>query len=493
MSESVLLIAPVALPLLMASITILLRRRPLWSEGVAFATVLVTLAASFVLLERSLAATILPVSVFGGWPSGIGVSFAARLPGTALVTVSMIIALAVALYGRAAIGARRRMAGYDALMLGMIAAVNGCFLTNDLFNLYVWFEMALLCALGLILLDRREAQLGAAFRYAAVSIVAATAILTGIGLLYGMVGSLDLGILAGRLMHNPPTLATAAAAALFLAGFGLKAGLVPMHAWLPASYATAPVSVAAGFGGWLTKMGFYALLLVLGGVFGLGTGAIGAGPVAPLLPWIAAGTMLFCALAALGQNDMRRLIGYHVIAQVGYMVAALSIGTRMGMEAASFYMMHSMIVQTNLYLGIGAIYRATGSWKLSHTGGMMRSNPVFCALFAVPMLSLAGIPPLSGFWAKILVFRSAVNAGEYVVVIAGLIAALLTIFSVAIFWSATCWKDLRNRNPRKVPLPMLLGMGVLSLTTLFIGLNPRPVHYIAEQSAAAVARMGVFG
>lgn len=123
----------------------------------------------------------------------------------------------------------------------------------------------------------------------------------------------------------------------------------------------------------------------------------------------------------------------------------------------------------------------------------MRSNPVFCALFAVPMLSLAGIPPLSGFWAKVLVFRSAVNAGEYVVVIAGLIAALLTIFSVAIFWSATCWKDLRNRNPRKVPLPMLLGMGVLSLTTLFIGLNPRPVHYIAEQSAAAVARMGVFG
>lgn len=493
MSDALILVAPVALPLLAAAVAILLRTRPAASEAFALSVFAVVLALSVALLARAVDGGALAMTVFGGWPNGFGVSFAARLPGAVLIVVTMLIALAVAIYGHASIGARRRRAGHDALMLALVGAVNGAFLTNDLFNLYVWFELALLAALGLIALDRRERQVGAAMRYATFGIVGATAILAGIGLFYGIAGTLDLSTLAARLANSPPSVATAAAAALFLGGFALKSGLVPLHVWLPAAYSPAPISVAAAFAGLLTKMGFYALLLIAGGVFAVGSGGIGAAQLVPIFGWIAGATMLICSLAALAQGDMRRLLGYHVVAQVGYMMAALALGTRAGVEAAVFYMIHSMIVQTNLFLGAGAIHRATGSWDLRTTGGMLKRNPAFCFLFAVPMLSLAGIPPFSGFWAKILVFRGAIDAGQIGLLAAGVIAALLTIFSVAILWSASCWKDLRRRSARAVPLPMLLGMGLLSAATVAIGLMPEPVHSVAKLSAAALARMGMFG
>jgi multicomponent Na+:H+ antiporter subunit D len=203
--------------------------------------------------------------------------------------------------------------------------------------------------------------------------------------------------------------------------------------------------------------------------------------------------MLLCSLAALAQNDMRRLLAYHIVAQVGYMMAGLAVGTRAGIEAAVFYMIHSMIVQTNLFLGTGAIHRATGSWQLTSTGGVLRANPWFGVVFAVPMLSLAGIPPLSGFWAKVLVFRASLDAGDFLLLAAGIVAAILTIFSVAIFWSAACWKELPDRSAKRLPVSMLIGMGVLSAATVAIGLVPNVVHAAAQLSAAALANIGLLG
>ncbi len=447
------------------------------------------LAAAASLLIRAVDGGVLATTIFGGWPDAIGVGFAARLPGAALIVVASLIALAGSIYGLAEIGPRRRSAGFDALSLALLAAVNGAFLTTDLFNLYVWFELALIAALGLVTIDRREAQIGGAIRYAAFGMTGATAILAGIAILYGVTGTLDLATLARLLGGHPPGLATAAAAALFLGGLALKSGLFPFHQWLPSSYAAAPATAAAVFAGLLTKMGFYALLIVLAGIWGIAEGRPGAAAMLAPLGWIAAATMVLAALSALAQADMRRLIGYHVAAQVGYMAAGLATGTREGVAAAVFYMVHSMIVQANLFLGIGAIRYATGSWQLAHTGGMIRSNPAFAFLFAVPMLSLAGIPPLSGFWAKLLVIRAGLDVAPWLAV-AALVSALITVTSVAVLWSEACWKSLRGRRVRPVPKPMLAGMALLSAATLAIGLMPEPVLCLARLSAAALARMG---
>jgi len=486
MNDAVTLLAPVAVPLSGAAIAALLRNHASLCRAWSGLMTVLTLLAAGALLARAIDPAPLAIVVFGGWPQGIGIGFAAWLPGAVLVVVVALVATAAAIFAIADIGARRRRAGYDALMLALVGAVNGALLTTDLFNLYVWFELALVAALGLILLDRRRHQVGGATRYAVFGMVGATAILAGIGLLYGATGTLDLASLAAILKTQPPSVATSVAAALLLSGFALKSGLAPFHVWLPASYASAPLTVAAVFAALMTKMGFYALLLVMAGVFGAG-----AAQLSPVIAILAAATMLLCALATLAQSDMRRLIGYHVVAQVGYMAAGLAIGSAAGLAAASFYMVHSMIVQANLFLGIGAIRRATGSWDLKRAGGMVRSDPMFVFLFAVPMLSLAGIPPLSGFWAKLFILRAAVAGGMGWMALVALIAAMLTIVSVANLWAEACWKASPiKRQARAIPHAMRAGMAVLSIATIAIGLLPQPLWIVAEASARALMELG---
>jgi len=484
MAEALLLVAPTLLPFLGAALALLLRSRPAAARLASLATIILLALVSAILFIVSLSDAPPPI-VFGGWPDGFGISLSATWPGVALVMVTGVIGLAAALYGLDDIGPRRRGAGYDALMLALIGAVNGAFLTDDLFNLYVWFELALVAALGLLTIDRRAAQIDAAIRYAAFAMLAATLILLGVGMTYGLTGTLDMRQAGAALAGQPPGFAVATVAALLLAGFMLKAGLVPFHLWLPASYHTAPTTVVAVFAGLLTKMGFFALLLVFVGLFGVGGPAPRAVQLAPVFGWAAAATMLICAAGALAQTDMRRLLSYHVIAQVGYMMAGLALATEEGVAASVFYMIHSIIVQANLFLGAGLIHRASGSWDLTRTGGMMRRHPVFALLFAVPVLSLAGIPPLSGFWAKLIVLRESLDAGMVWLAGAALLAGMMTIVSMAMFWSDSCWKDARG-HARPLPFASLAAMALLSATTVAIGIAPQALWTIARLSAKAL-------
>ena len=235
---------PVVLPLTGVALTLLLRRSPWIQRGVMEGSVMLMLGASVSLLMR-VAGGDVAVMAFGGWGAPFGITFVADRLGAALSVVTGVVALAVAIYARADIRARRRRAGFDPLFLGMLAAVNGAFLTGDLFNLYVWFELMLVSALGLITLDRRAAQIGGAIRYAAMSMLGATFILIGIGLLYGETGTLDIAHLATTLTGREVTLTLSTSAFMLLAGFALKAGLFPLFFWLPASYHTAPISVTA--------------------------------------------------------------------------------------------------------------------------------------------------------------------------------------------------------------------------------------------------------
>ncbi len=485
MSDGLVLLAPILLPFLGATIALLVRQRPALAAALGVATHSLLAAASIALFWRVIDGVQTQLLVFGDWPRGFGVSISGSLPGAALILVTALIGLAGSIYALGDIGPRRRRAGYDPLMLAMIGAVNGAFLTDDLFNLYVWFELALLAALGLLTLDRRAAQIDGAIRYAAFAMLAATFILIGVGMIYGLTGTLDIKTATAALAASPPSLASATAAALLLGGLLLKSGLAPFHLWLPASYHTAPITVAAVFAGLLTKMGFYALLVVFAGVFGVGSRGLGAAQLVPLLPWIAAATMMICVVGALAQTDMRRLLAYHVIAQVGYMMAGLSLATGQGVAAAVFYMIHSIIVQTNLFFGAGLIRRACGSWDLTRTGGMMRQEPLFALLFAVPVLSLAGIPPLSGFWAKVIVIRESLDAQMAWLGFTAIAAGLATIISMSIFWSDACWRQARA-TLRPVPKSGLIAMAMLSAATVIIGLAPQPLWTVAQLSARAL-------
>ncbi|MDV3455780.1 proton-conducting transporter membrane subunit [Sphingomonas sp. HF-S4] len=485
MFDAGLVVAPVLLPFLGAAIALSLRARPAAATACGLATVSLLAVLSTLLFLQAQARPGAIRNVFGGWPQGIGISFSASMPGVAFVLVTALVTLAVSIYALADIGPRRRRAGYDAMMLAMVGAVNGAFLTDDLFNLYVWFELALIAALGLLTLDRRAPQIDAAIRYAAFAMLAATLILVGVGMVYGITGTLHIGSAAKVLANQPPGFATALAAALLLGGFALKSGLAPFHLWLPTSYHTAPISALAAFAGLLTKMGFFALLLIFAGMFGVGRGAPGAAQLVPLFGAIAAMTMLLCVAGALAQTDMRRLLAYHVIAQVGYMMAGLALATREGVAASVFYMFHSIIVQANLFLGAGLIRHATGSWDLTRTGSMVRREPQFAILFAVPVLSLAGIPPFSGFWAKLIVIRESLAGGSAWLGGVALLAGFMTILSMASFWSDACWKSAPGAV-RRIPRSGLVAMGLLSSATVAIGLAPQWLWGIALQSAQSL-------
>ncbi|HEX6632180.1 MAG TPA: proton-conducting transporter membrane subunit, partial [Gemmatimonadaceae bacterium] len=437
-----LAIWPVIIPLGAAALTVLVRRRPALQRGVMEVAVVAMLVAAALLLDRTSSGETL-VAEFGGWGRPFGVTFVADVLSATLCTAAGVVALAVATFARADVRARRRRAGFDPLFLGMLAAVNGAFLTGDIFNLYVWFELMLVTALGLVTLDRRPAQVDGALRYAAMSMIGATSMLVGIGLLYGEAGTLDMAHLSATLAGTPPSATLTVAAYLLLAGLVLKAGLFPLFFWLPASYHTAPITVAAALAGLLTKVAFYACLRVFVLVFGVGTGATVVPGIPPLLALLAAATMLVGVLAAIAQVDVRRLLAFHVVGQVAYLFMGLALASRLGAAAAIFYIVHTMLVQTGLFLGAGAMARAGGGYDLRGLGGLIREHPRFSALFAVLALSISGVPPLSGFWAKALVIDAAFRSGSPGagwLVTAALVTGFLTLYSMSLLWTQVFWR-----------------------------------------------------
>ena len=478
---------PVVIPLAAAALTVLCRRRPAWQRGVMEAAIGLTLAASALLLARVVHGERLLMK-FGGWPPPFGISFVADLLAAALCTAAGVVALAVAIFARADVRARRRRAGFDPLFLGMVAAVNGAFLTGDLFNLYVWFELMLVTALGLVTLDRRPAQIDGALRYAAMSMMGATFMLVGIGLLYGEAGTLDMAALSAALAGHPPSVTLTTSAYLLLAGLALKAGLFPLFFWLPAAYPTAPTGVAAALAGLLTKVAFYACLRVLMLVFGLGTGAAPVPGLPPLLALLAAATMLVSVLAAIAQVDLRRLLAFHVVGQVAYLMMGLALASSVGSAAAIFYTIHTMLVQTGLFLGAGAIARAGRGYDLRVVGGLIRAHPFFSALFAVLALSLSGIPPLSGFWAKALVidaaFRGSARWAGGLAVIA-LLTGFLTLYSMSTLWTRAFWRPRPGgeRPVRPIPLAMVAAVALMAACTLGLGLGIEPAVRLSRAAA----------
>jgi multicomponent Na+:H+ antiporter subunit D len=478
---------PVAIPLGAAAVAVLLRRRPGLQRGVMEGAVGLTLAAAALLLAR-VAGGETVVMKFGGWGAPFGVTFVADLLSAALCAAAGVVALAVAIFARADVRMRRRRAGFDPLFLGMIAAVNGAFLTDDIFNLYVWFELMLVSALGLVTLDRRRAQIDGALRYAAMSMMGATFILVGIGLLYGETGTLDLAHLSATLAGRAPSVTLTTSAYLMLTGLVLKAGLFPLFFWLPASYHTASIGVAAALAGLLTKVAFYACLRVLVVVFGLGTAAPAVPGMPPLLALLAATTMLVSVLAAIGQVDVRRLLAFHVTGQVAYLVMGLALASWLGTAAAIFYTVHTMLVQTGLFLGAGAIARAGGGYDLRVVGGLIREHPFFSSLFAVLALSISGVPPLSGFWAKALVIDAAFRAGtpwsSWLAAVA-LLAGFLTLYSMSTLWSQAFWRSHRRgeRATRRIPTAMIAAVGLLAACTLGLGLSVEPAVRLSRDAA----------
>lgn len=422
------------------------------------------------------------VTQLGDWPAPFGITMVADGLSAAMTLITGITGLAVSVYSLSDLGRRTCFSGFHALFHLLLAGVTGAFLTGDLFNLYVWFEVMLIASFGLLVLNKRPGTLRGAMPYVALNLLSTIFFLTAVGMLYGLTGSLNMAHLRVTLETMEPSLTLSWISVLLLLAFGIKSAVFPLFFWLPAAYHTPAFSVSAVFAGLLTKVGVYALIRVF-------TLILPLDPLfADIVLWCAIGTMVIGVLGAAAQTDVRQILSFHIVSQIGYMVLGLALGTRLALIGAIFYLIHHIIVKANLFLIAGAMHRIAGHTELKAIGGLYHARPVLAVLFLIPAFSLAGFPPLSGFWAKYILIQASIDGQDWIAAGAALVVGLLTIYSMTKIWGEAFWKP-HPEGPggldrRPIPTPYLLAIGGLAVLTVCIGLFPSPFFAFAEQAAA---------
>jgi len=482
-----LLILPILIPMLACALSAALWGRARAQRAVTFVAAAALLLAAGLLVARVVQDGVL-ASQMGDWPAPFGITLVADLLAAAMVAITAIMYAATAVYAQAEDTARREAEGWHPLLAALVLGVCGAFLAGDLFNLYVWFEVMLIASFGLLVLGGGREQLDAGIKYVMLNLVATTVFLIAVGLLHGLTGTLNMADLAQKLPGVENEGAVGAVAFLLLAAFGAKAAVFPLFFWLPAAYHTAAAPVAAIFAALLTKVGVYAMIRVFGLVFAGST---------DWLPWIiggvAAATMVIGVLGAAAHWDIRRILSFHIISQIGYMLVGIALATPLALAGAVLYILHHIVVKANLFLVAGAIRRAGGSFSLAHLGGLWKRDPWLGILFAIPALSLAGLPPLSGFWGKFVVVKSGFDAGAFWIAAVALAVGILTLYSMLKIWLEAFWKAAPADAPPALPLTgatralMLAPVAALGLVTLTIGLWTEPFAAFALAAGEQLA------
>jgi len=477
-----LVVAPVAIPIVFGAVLLMFRHETRIQASVAIIGLIATLACNLLLLSRIMDQGPV-VMTMGRWLPPFGISFTADVLGASLALVASLVALVCAVYSTADIGTIGRRYGFYPFLMLMMAGVGGSFLTGDLFNLYVWFEVFLISSFGLLILGSEHRQLDGATKYAILNLIGTTFFLTATALLYGAFGTLNMADIARKADSVREVAPLTTLAMFFLLAFGMKAAAFPVNFWLPASYHTPRIVTAALFGGVLTKVGVYALLRVLVMLLpperALLSGVIG---------WVAAATMILGVMGALAQTDIRRALGFVVISSVGIMLAGLALGNGEGLAGTIFYAFHSMIVMAALYLLAGIMNGLGGSYSLRTLSGLYANHPLIAAFALILILASAGLPPASGLWPKVMLVRASLDAGQGWLALAVLATGFLTTLALGRVFILAVWRqrDEAVTAERYSPLLGYVTLGILAVPVLFMGLYPQPVINIAEQAAGGI-------
>ncbi|MFD1094755.1 proton-conducting transporter transmembrane domain-containing protein [Salegentibacter chungangensis] len=424
----------------------------------------------------------------GSWKAPFGITFVADAFAATLVLLTSISGLAVSCFSSASVIPDRLRFGYFPIFHFLLLGLTGAFLTGDIFNLYVWFEIIIISSFVLITIGGEKAQLEGAVKYFTLNILASIIFLTAIAVTYGLTGSLNMADLALKVPELKNQGLVDVVAILFMIGFGIKAGVFPLYYWLPASYHTPPSAVSAIFGGLLTKVGVYALIRVFSLVFPENAF------LSQILLIIGILTLFSGGAGALVQNNIRKIFSYLIICHIGYMIAGLGMFTKVAIAGAIFYLIHDIVVKTNLFMISGLIYRIKGSNSMRNLGGFYSQYPRLSLLIFIPLFSLVGIPPLSGFWPKLSLISAGFTNGNYITVAAIIFASFITLVIIARFWSEVFWKNPEERpeNPkfeyfrdirklRKVQFvaPIIF----LSLVSLYIGFGAEHIQVLSTRIA----------
>jgi multicomponent Na+:H+ antiporter subunit D len=480
---NVLASLPVAIPFAAVGLTLLAWRRLALQRAISIAATAGSLGVAAALLIAVDSDGIVAVAV-GGWQAPVGIALVVdRLSALMLVAAGAAL-LGVLVFAVAQRDTDEGFRAFHPVYQTLAAGVALAFLTGDLFTLFVAFEIMLTASYVLITHRARAGDVRSTMTYVVVGLVASALFLVGVGFVYAATGTVNMADLSLRLADVDPAVRTALGWLFFMV-FGIKAAIFPLFFWLPDSYPTAPTPVTAIFAGLLTKVGVYAIIrtqTLLFPVEGAST----------FMLLIAGLTMVVGVLGAIAQGDIKRILSFHIVSQIGYMIMGLGFFTVAGIAAAVLFVVHQIVVKTVMFLVGGLVETASGTGRLRDVDGLLHRYPVIAVLFLPAALSLAGFPPFSGFVGKLALVDAGFDAGRWIVVGVSLFASLLTLFSMTKIWAGAFWGAPSANLVRRPPSTMLAATGALVVLSVAIGVAGQPLLELTTRAASDLLDPGAY-
>jgi multicomponent Na+:H+ antiporter subunit D len=470
----------VLIPLLTAVAVLPFTGRPEVQRRIGLASAVVLLLVVGYVVRLTVAGEIL-VLTLGNWAPRVGIVWVVDALAAIMLALTAITSLAMLLYASGSMRGYREVKYFYPLHQLLLMGIHGSFVTGDFFNLFVFFEIMLLASFALISLGARPRQLNFTFPYVLLNLIASAIFLGGVGAVYGTAGTVNMAELSVRVAAGGLPSAFWGGISLVLLVFAIKTALVPVFFWLPDSYPEAPIPIAGLFAGLLTKVGVYTLFRSVP----LITGSEPAGFHGFLLA-IAAATMLIGVLGALGRNNIREILSFHIISQVGYMIFGLAIYTPVAVAAGIFYIVHHIIVKSALFFAGGIAERVGGSGMLGAVRGIARTHPWVAVGFFIPAMALAGLPPFSGFWGKFFLIVAGFQVEAWAATAVAIVVGLLTLASMMKIWTYVFWGAPEGQAQPALghDRGMLAGTLLLASLSVIIGLAAAPLFRYSEVAAA---------
>lgn len=482
-----MIVLPLIVPVITAILLVFLKEHVMLQRIISLLTLSFIIIISIILLVEIQEQGVMRID-FSGWAPPFGISFVADSFATLLVLVANLVALICMLYAIFTMELRYEKMYFYSFTLLMVAGVNGSFLTGDIFNLFVCFEVMLLASYALISLGGEKIQLREALKYVLINIVASWIFLVALAFLYGTVGTLNMAHISVRVMEAGVNPLITTVALIFLIVFSLKAGLL-LFFWLPGSYSVPPTAIAALFAALLTKVGIYALVRSFTLLFPNNT------EVTHTALGIMAGiTIIAGCIGALSSRDVRTIASYNVLIGVGFIIVGLAVGTESALQGVIYYLMHDMVAKAMLFLAVGMMIYVTGETVIDKMSGLIRNYPFFGWLFFIAMCSLAGIPPLSGFLGKVLIGQGAIEGGHFVLLGLGFFSSLIVLYSLLrIFLSSFFGETIISLEDEK-PLPkrILLPLTLLAACTIGLGIGAEKLAPFVTDAAETLYTPSIY-
>ena len=484
-----LIVFPIIIPFIIGAILLITARHYKVQRVLSGITILGMLALSIYLAIMVHKEGIMIVEA-GSWSAPFGIVIVADLFSTLMVLLTSILSVACLFFAFKTITPKREKFYFYPFYFFLLAGANGAFLTGDIFNLFVFFEVTLMASYALIVNGGTKLQLRESFKYMIINVFASALFVVAVAWLYSVTGTLNMAHLSERVAELNQTGVLNSIAILFLIVFATKGALFPLYFWLPRSYFGPPAAIAALFGGLLTKVGIYAIIRVFTLIFYHEPGYTHK----EVIVVIAGFTMLFGVLGAVSQFNFKRILSYHIISQVGYMVMGLGIFTPLAVAGAIYYIIHHMIVKTALFLLAGATEQVTDTTELKKMGGLLKTHPVLAWMFFISAISLAGIPPFSGFFSKFPIILAGFQEKQYVIAGIALLVGLLTLFSMIKIFSYTFWGEQQHsKEQSKRPIgKLLLPIAPLVILTIVLGLAAEPLFQYSLQIAEQIMDPSIY-